>query len=63
MDAYVVTKTASNIGNIVMRDIMRNPSGSLGHGEFIIVIYCVHERSHKFLIPKVGNEPIGKSIC
>lgn len=63
MGAYVVTKTASNIGNIVKRDIMRNPSGSLGHGEFIIIMQCVPERSHKFLSPRVGSEPIGKSIC
>ena len=41
---------------------MRNLSGSLGHGEFIIIIQYVPERSHKFSSPKVGNEPIGKSI-
>ena len=35
----------------------------LEHGEYIRVIKCIPERSHKFSIPKVGSEPIGKSIC
>ena len=41
---------------------MRNLPGSLGHGEFIIVIQYVPERSLIFSSPRVGNEPIGKSI-
>ena len=28
-----------------------------------MVILNIPERPYKFLIPKVGNEPIGKSIC
>ena len=39
---------------------MRNLSGSLGHGEFYIVILYVPERTYKFLISKEDNESIDK---
>ena len=45
----MVTLIVSNIGNIDKRDIMRNLPGSLGHGEFYIVIIYVPERSYIFL--------------
>ena len=48
----MVTSIANNIGNIDMRDIMRNLPGSLGHGEFYIVTLCVPERTYIFLILK-----------
>ena len=36
----------------LMQDIMRNLPGSLGHGEFIIVMLYVPERTYIFLNPK-----------
>lgn len=60
----MVTDIASNIGNIVMRDIMRNLSGSLGHGEFYIVIIYVPERTYIFLSLKGLKSPIvGGNEC
>ena len=41
-----------------MQDIMRNLSGSLGHGEFYIVITCVPERTYIFLNLKGLKLPI-----
>ena len=46
MEVDVVTFTANNTGNIVKRDIMRVPSGSLGHGEYISDILSIPGRSH-----------------
>ena len=40
------------MSNIDKLDIMRNLSGSLGHGEFIIVILCISVRTYIFLILK-----------
>ena len=37
---------------------MRNLSGSLGHGEFYIVITCVPERTYIFLSLKGLKSPI-----
>lgn len=56
--------TADNNGNIVnlLVDIMRVPSGSLVHGEYITVILSIPGRSHKFSSSRVGSEPIDKSI-
>ena len=45
----MVTYIAGNIGNVVKRDIMRNLPGSVGHGEFYIVIIYVPERTYIFL--------------
>ena len=41
-----------------MRDIMRNLPGSLGHGEFYIVIIYVPERTYIFLSLKGLKSPI-----
>ena len=49
VDVDRVTYLANKIGNIVKRDIMRNLPGSLGHGEFYIVILSVPERTYIFL--------------
>ena len=43
-----------------MRDIMRNLPGSLGHGEFYIVIIYVPERTYIFLSLKGLKSPIVK---
>ena len=45
-----------------MRDIMRNLPGSLGHGEFIIVILCIPGRTYIILSSRVGSEPIDKKV-
>lgn len=58
MDADGVTLSVCKIGNIVKLDIMRNPSGSLGHGEFHIVILYVPERTYIFLSSRMEGEPI-----
>lgn len=50
VDVDRVSILANNIGNIAMRDIMRNLPGSLGRGEFYIVTLCVPERTYIFLI-------------
>ena len=39
---------------------MRNLPGSLGHGEFHIVILYVPERTYIFLSSREGSEPIDK---
>ena len=45
----------------LMRDIMRNLPGSLGHGEFYIVIIYVPERTYIFLsLKKRFKTPIVK---
>ena len=41
-----------------MRDIMRNLPGSLGHGEFYIVIIYVPERTYILLSLKGLKSPI-----
>ena len=41
-----------------MQDIMRNLSGSLGRGEFYIVIIYVPERTYMFLTLKRFNTPV-----
>ena len=39
---------------------MRNLPGSLGHGEFIIVILCIPGRAYILQSSRVGSEPIDK---
>ena len=43
-----------------MQDIMRNLSGSLGHGEFNIVMLYIPGRTCKIPSSRVGSEPIDK---
>ena len=45
----VFLNTADNNGNIVRRDIVRVLSGSIEHGEYIIVILSIPGRTYKFL--------------
>jgi hypothetical protein len=44
----VFLDTADNNGNIVKRDIMKVPSGSIEHGEYIIVILIIPGRTYRF---------------
>ena len=53
---------ADNNGNIISARYCESATGVLRHGEYIIDILSIPGRSHKFSSPKVGNEPIGKSI-
>ena len=50
---------ADNNGNIVNARYCESAAGVLRHGEYISVILCIPERSHKFSSPEVGSEPIG----
>ena len=58
----MLSPIADNNGNIVNARYCESATGVLRHGEYIIVILSIPERSHKFSILKAGNEPIGKSI-
>ena len=48
MQMWSPTQHAISVISLV-RDVMRNLSGSLGHGEFYIVIIYVPERTYIFL--------------
>lgn len=54
---------ADNNGSIVNARYCESAIGVQRLGEYIIVMLSIPGRPYEFSSPKVGNEPIGKSIC